>query len=124
MAAKRRAGSKKKARTPSPRSKKAKIAALPKTQVWEITPEQQIVGAVFLGKVQGYYSNIRVMGLTLEAPLAVGETIRVKGHTTDLTQRVERIELERAAVASAAPGDAVGIEVADKVRPGDAVYKL
>ena len=124
MPVKRRAASRKKTKKPATKKRKAAVAALPKTPISEITPEQQIVGAVFLGKVQGYYSNIRVMGLTLEAPLAVGETIRVKGHTTDLTQRVERIELERAAVASAAPGDAVGIEVADKVRPGDAVYKL
>lgn len=99
-------------------------APAPKTPVWRITPEQQIVGAVFLGKVRDYYSHVRAIALVLEAPLAVGDTIRIKGHTTDLTQKIERIELEHQSVQSAVSGEGVGIKVADRVRIGDAVYKI
>lgn len=95
-----------------------------KTPVWRITPEQQIVGAVFLGKVEDYFARVGAVSLTLEAALSVGEMIRVKGHTTDLTQRVEHMEVERQSVAGAAVGESVGIKVADRVRIGDAVYKL
>ena len=96
----------------------------PKTPVWRITPEQQIIGAVFLGKVIDYYSKPKVVALTLEAPVAVGDTIRVKGHTTDLTQKVEHIEVNRQTVQSAIAGESVGLLVADRTRTGDAVYKL
>ena len=77
--------------------------APPKTPVWKITPDQQIVGAVFL---------------------AAGDMIRIKGHTTDLTQKVEHMEVAHKTVPSASPGDGVGIKVADRARVGDAVYKV
>lgn len=99
-------------------------ALAPKTPVWRITPDQQIVGAVFLGKVRDYYSHVGAIALILEAPLAVGDTIRIKGHTTDLTQKVERIELAHQSVQSAVSGEGIGIKVADRVRGGDAVYKI
>jgi len=96
----------------------------PRTPIAEITPEQQIIGATFLGKVKNYYSRLKVIALVLEAPLSVGDTIRIKGHTTDLTQKVEHMEVERLTVPSAAPGEAVAVQVADKSRRGDAAYKI
>jgi hypothetical protein len=104
--------------------KPAALPKVPKTPVWDITPEQQIVGAVLLGKVKNYLAQSGAMTLVLEAPLAVGDSIRVKGHTTDLTQRVEHLEFNRQSVQGGAAGEDVGISVADRVRVGDAVYKL
>jgi hypothetical protein len=101
-----------------------RVGAAPKTPVTAITPEQQIVGATFLGKVQNYFSHLEVFALTLEAPLALGETIRIKGHTTDLTQKVEGMQVDHLGVQSAAPGESVAVVVAGKVRPGDAVYRV
>jgi hypothetical protein len=102
----------------------AGLKTVPRTPISEITPEQQIVGATFLGKIQNYYSHLKVMALTLEAPLAIGDTIRIKGHTTDLTEKVEALQVEHLSVQSAAPGESVAIPAADKVRAGDAVYKV
>ncbi|MDD5657145.1 MAG: translation elongation factor-like protein [Elusimicrobia bacterium] len=110
-------------RKPSPAPEPTPKPA-PKTPISEITPEQQIIGAVFLGKVKNYYSHLRVFALTIEAPLSIGDTIRIKGHTTDLTQKVEAMQVEHLSVQSAAPGEAVAVQVADKVRVGDAVYKI
>lgn len=107
-----------------PAKKSGSAPAAPKTPVWRITPEQQIVGALFLGKVEDYYAHVGAISLVLEAALAVGDSIRVKGHTTDLTQKVEHMEVDRKSVATASPGEAVGIKVADRARAGDAVYKL
>lgn len=106
------------------RPKRPRQSAPSKTPIWRITPEQQIVGAVFLGKVEDYYAKVGAVSLTLEAALSVGDMIRIKGHTTDLTQRVEHMEVDRQSVAGAAVGEGVGIKIADKVRIGDAVYKL
>jgi hypothetical protein len=95
-----------------------------KTPISEITPDQQIVGAVFLGKIRDFFTKLSAATVILEAPLSVGETIRIKGHTTDLTQKVEHLEVDHRSVPSAAAGEGVGIMLADKARIGDAVYKL
>lgn len=107
------------------KKKKLKSApSVPKTPVSSISPAEQIVGAVFLGKVAEYFSQLGVIALTLEAPLAVGETIRIKGHTTDLTQKVDHLEVDRHSVQGASAGESVGVKIADKCRVGDAVYKI
>lgn len=109
-----------------PVRKKAKPAkaAVPKTPVSEISPEQQIVGAVLLGKARSYDASARAVVLVLEAPLAVGESIRVKGRVTDLQQRVERVAVAGQSVQSAMAGETAAVSVADRVEAGDAVYKL
>jgi hypothetical protein len=104
------------------RSKTA-LPKVPKTPVSRITPEQQIVGAKFLGKVVDFYAHVGVITLVLEAPLAAGDTIRIKGHSTDITQRVESMQIEHEKVDTAAAGEGVGIKIVDKARIGDAVYK-
>jgi hypothetical protein len=111
--------------SPVKKKKAAKaLPAVPKTPVSEITPEQAIIGAVFLGKVQDFHANLSIATLVLEAPLSVGDAIRIKGHSTDLTQKIDHIEVDRKSVPSGAPGEGVGLRLADKVRIGDAVYKL
>lgn len=105
-------------------AQKTTLKAVPRTPVADISPEEQIVGAVFLGKVRGFASELGMMSLVLEAPLAAGDTIRVKGKETDLTQKIGRLEVEGESAQSAAPGDGVSVSVADQVFAGDAVYKL
>ncbi len=95
-----------------------------KTPVAEITLEQQIIGATFLGKVRNYFSDLHVFAVKLEATLALGDTIRIKGHTTDLTQKVEHMQVDHLNVQSASPGEAAAIQAADQVRFGDAVYRV
>ena len=77
-----------------------------------------------VGKVFSYYSKIGVAALKLENELKAGDTIRVKGATTDFTQKVESIQIENAPVNVAKAGDSIGIKVKDKVRSGDVIYKV
>jgi len=95
-----------------------------RTPVEDISPEEQIVGAPLLGKVKAYDEVRGEITLALEEPLTVGDGVRVKGRVTDLSQRVERLRVGRRSVQSALPGEFVCVEVADRVRPGDAVYKV
>jgi len=53
------------------------------------------------------------------APLAVGERIHIRGHTTDVEQAVESMQVDHAAVTSAAPGDDVALKVDGHVRDHD-----
>jgi hypothetical protein len=95
-----------------------------RTRVEDIAPEEQIVGAPLLGKVKNYDAKTREITLDLEEALTVGDGVRVKGRATDLIQRVERLRVGPRCVQSALPGETVQVEVADRVRSGDAVYKV
>ena len=64
-----------------------------------------------IGVVGHYYKNIGVAAITLEGPLAVGDTIHIKGHNTDITQKIESIQIEHKNVARAKEGNDIGIKV-------------
>jgi hypothetical protein len=77
-----------------------------------------------IGRVNDYFAKIGVAGIDLTAPLKVGDRIRIKGHTTDLEELVESIQVEHESVEEAKPGDKIGVKVADRVRGGDHVYRV
>jgi len=82
-------------------------------------PEEEI------GKVSGYFRKIGVAAIDItQGTLSVGDTIRIKGHTTDFTQLVESMQIEHENVQTAKAGDSIGIKVKDAVRDHDKVYKV
>ncbi|MBI4370447.1 MAG: translation elongation factor-like protein [Elusimicrobia bacterium] len=87
-------------------------------------PKAEVVEGILLGKVEDYFAHIGVIALKLKGALAVGDTIRVKGHTTDLVMKVESIQIEHQTVTLARTGDGVGIKIADRARKGDRVYRI
>src|SRR3989344_3430517 len=74
-----------------------------------------------LGEVEDYFSKIGVIALTLKNSVSLGQIIHVHGHTTDLTEKVESMQIEHVSVTQAKAGDSVGIKVGDKCRKGDKV---
>ncbi len=76
-----------------------------------------------IGTVSHYFGNISVGAITLTGELVVGDTIHIVGHTTDLVEQVQSIQIEHESVDAAGPGDEIGIKVTDKVREGDQVFK-
>lgn len=79
---------------------------------------------VKIGVVKDYFAKIGVAGIDMTGGLKVGDTIHVKGHTSDFEQVVDSIQIEHEPVESAKAGDAIGIKVADRCRDGDTVYKV
>jgi putative protease len=77
-----------------------------------------------IGRVTHYYTRIGVAVLELDDELKVGDMIHIYGHTTDFTQRVDSMEVEHQKVESVGPGADVALKVVDRVRRGDAVYKV
>jgi len=78
-----------------------------------------------VGKVFTYFSKAGVAGIKItDASLEVGDTIQIKGATTDFTQEVESLEIDRESVQKAEPGQEVGMKVKDRVRNNDVVYRL
>ena len=75
-----------------------------------------------VGKVEKFFGKIGVAAIRMTGEMKVGDTIRVKGHTTDFEQVVESMQVEHATVEKASAGDEVGIKVKEKVHEHDMVY--
>lgn len=77
-----------------------------------------------IGKIAHYYSNIGVGIIELADKLAVGDTIHIKGATTDFEQTVESMQVEHKEIKEAKAKEAVGVKMDEKVREDDEVYKV
>lgn len=79
---------------------------------------------VEIARIGGFFAQPSVAVLELTAPLALGDSIYIKGHTTDFQQRVESMQVDHQPVSAAQPGQSVGLKVAQRCRKHDLVYKL
>lgn len=77
-----------------------------------------------VGEVTHYWRKIGVAGIKVTATLSVGDTIRIRGATTDFEQDVGSMQIEHQDVETAKKGQEVGLKVKEKVRRGDTVYKV
>ena len=77
-----------------------------------------------VGRVEGFFAHPSVAIVELTAPLKVGDTVYVKGHTTDFQQAVDSMQLDRQPVQAATPGQSVGLKMGQRCRKHDVVYKL
>lgn len=77
-----------------------------------------------IGKITHYFGKIEVGIIELSKGLNVGDTIHVKGSSTDFEQKVDSIQIEHEQVDKAKKGDVVGLKTKEKVREGDEVYKI
>ncbi len=76
-----------------------------------------------IGTITHYYSHLSVAVIQInKGALKTGDTIHVKGHTTDFTQQLESMEYEHQHVDQASAGQSVGIKVKDPAREHDIVY--
>lgn len=75
-----------------------------------------------IGKITHFYSHLNVGIITLSAGLKVGDKIKIKGHSTDIEQGVDSMQIDHKDVEEAKSGDVIGIKVSEPVREGDMVY--
>jgi hypothetical protein len=76
-----------------------------------------------VGVITHFWSKLGVAGVHLEAPVAVGDHIHVKGHSDDFEQVLDSIEIDHSKVGHADPGADVGIRVTAHAHEHDRVYK-
>lgn len=77
-----------------------------------------------VGKVVHYYDKLGVAIIDLAAPLAVGDTIKVKHGEEEFEQQVSSMQVEHKEIQSAKQGDSVGLKVDQKAKEGATVYKV
>jgi translation elongation factor EF-Tu-like GTPase len=78
-----------------------------------------------IGEVVKFFAKPSVAAVKItEGELQVQDTIKIFGHTTDMTQVIDSMEVNNQKVDKAVAGDYIGIKVVDRVRPGDEVFKV
>lgn len=75
-----------------------------------------------VGVVTHYYTNIGVAVIELTDTLKVGDTMHVKGATSDFTQKVDSMQIEHESVKEAKKGDSIGLKVKEHARENDKVF--
>jgi putative protease len=78
---------------------------------------------VEIGRITHFFTKISVAVIELTATLTVGDTIVIKGPTTDFEQNVDSMQIEHSNVQRAEAGQSIGLKVAQRVRENDIVYK-
>ena len=76
-----------------------------------------------VGHVSHFFTRINVAVVELSAALAAGDTILIKGPTTDFGQAVGSMQIEHENIERAEAGQSIGLKVEQRVREGDIVYK-
>jgi hypothetical protein len=76
-----------------------------------------------VGRITHFFSKINVAVIELKATLSVGDTIAIKGPTTDFEQHVDSMQIEHQNVQSAESGQSIGLKVMQRVRETDMVFK-
>lgn len=82
-------------------------------------PEEEV------GFVEHFFGHLSVAGIKItKGPLRVGDTIHVKGHTTDFTETIKTMQINLVDVTEAQTGDDIGVKMEGKCREHDKVYKV
>jgi len=78
-----------------------------------------------IGTVRHFFDKISVVLIELTAgDLAIGDTIHIKGHTTDITMTVESLQIKQDKLTQAVKGQSVGTKIPGKAREHDKVFKV
>ncbi len=77
-----------------------------------------------IGLVTHYFPRVQAAVIKLKKPLSAGESIKIAGHTTNFTQIISSMQINRVNILQAKPGDEIGLRVSSRVRQKDKVFKL
>jgi len=82
-------------------------------------PEEKV------GQVVKFFAKPMVAAVDVTAgSIRVGDRLRFAGHTTDFETEVASIQEEHETLAEARVGQKVGIQVPERAREGDGVFKV
>lgn len=114
---KKKAPNKKAAKRKAPKPAKKKVTR--KKSAATAKAAENVVGVI-----THYFPHVRAAVIKLKATLSVGDTIKIKGHTTDFTQTISSMQIDRVPVNSAKKGEEIGLLVDSRVRQHDVVSRV
>lgn len=78
-----------------------------------------------VGVVTHYFAKVGVAVIkATDGDIKVGDTIHIKGHTSDHTQVIESMQIEHAPIQVLLQGQEAGVKVGAHVHEHDIVYKV
>ena len=78
-----------------------------------------------IGEVTHYFAHVKAAAVKLlKDGLKVGDSIYIKGHTTDFKEKVKSIQLDRVSIQEGRKGQEIGLLVKSRARQGDSVYRI
>ena len=78
-----------------------------------------------IGIITHYFDKVHAAAIKItKGSLKIGDSIQIKGHTTDIELVVNSMQVENQPIETANEGDLIGIEVKERVRIHDIVYKV
>jgi putative protease len=78
-----------------------------------------------IGFVEHFFTHVGVAAISItNGKIKVGDTIHIKGATTDFQQTIDSMEIDRQKIEEAGVGSSVGIKVQNRVRENDSVYVI
>ena len=76
-----------------------------------------------IGKVTHYFPHVMAAVVKLKTPLNIGDVVKFKGHTTDFTQTISSMQIDRVPISAAKKGQEIGLLVNSRVRQHDVLTK-
>ena len=109
-----------KKRTLKKAKKKISRKKKPVRKLKKSSPAEELVGTIihFFPHVKAGVVKIK------KGPISLGDSLHIKGHTTDFIQKINSMQIDRVPIKSAPKGKEIGIQVKSRVRHGDKVYKV
>ncbi len=78
-----------------------------------------------VGVVVNFYTKPCVAAIkVINGSIRKGDMLKYKGHTTDFSEEITSMEIENQPAEEAEVGDLVGVEIRERVRERDKVYKV
>ena len=77
-----------------------------------------------IGKITHYFTHLGVAVVELSDDVKVGDTIHIKGASSDFTQKIDSMQIDRKEIPEAKAGQAIGLKVIDHAREHDVVFKV
>lgn len=77
-----------------------------------------------IGKVIHYYPKVEAAIVVLEAPLKIGDKIKLKKGEKEFEQEVVSMEIEHKAIKRAKKGQTIGLKVDQPIKESWEVYKI
>jgi translation elongation factor EF-1alpha len=75
-----------------------------------------------IGAITHYFNKIGVAVIELKGKINVGDKISIEGATSNISQKVDSMQIEHESVKTAGKGQSIGLKVVDRVREGDEVF--
>jgi len=107
------------------KAKKAVKDKALKTKLKKIKKAAPEVSLEKIGVVTHYFQHVKAAAVKLlKDGLKAGDSIYIKGHTTDFKEVVKSIQLDRVPIQEGKKGQEIGLLVKSRARQGDSVYRV